>query len=266
MNVYKYYNEFEQVREKFLVIYENPDNYSENERNSIIVSVKKAREAYENARKEENEYISKNSKSLGKGSNIAGVKQSKPMNFERANSGNVNPDYNEENYEYSSNCQCCVVAYEARRRGYNVKSVKRNPLDKTEQLASRTAWAYIDPMTNKPCENENITADSPENLYNKLIKQVKKEERYTFGYNWQYEDENSGYNEIGGHIITMELNQMGELQFYDAQDGALVYGKDIINYLNDNNVLFSENYPFELLRVDDKDFNEYFINEVVEKF
>lgn len=50
---------------------------------------------------------------------LAGVKRKDMMTFEEADGTKPNPKINED-YSYMINCQTCVVAYEARRRGYDV--------------------------------------------------------------------------------------------------------------------------------------------------
>lgn len=49
-------------------------------------------------------------------------KKGAPMPMARASSG-TNPHYNKDFDAYSSNCQRCVLTYEARRRGYDVTAL-----------------------------------------------------------------------------------------------------------------------------------------------
>lgn len=222
--------------------------------------VDKAQKAYENFIEKEKEYIISNSSSLKDGEPVAGVKKGKPMDFEKANGGKVNPNYNPDYYEYSHNCQSCVVAYEARRRGYDIQVVERGEYDKTQQLAEHSFWAFIDPETNKVCEPELINAKNSVNLYNQLNSKIKPSGRYVFSYDWD-----NGKEAIG-HIQIVERNQNGELQFYDPQSGVKISNKEkAINYLKNKCILYGKNTPQELLRIDDKQFNTYFINDIVRK-
>ena len=61
------------------------------------------------------------------------------MSFDKADGGNPNPYYKEdvefagELFGYTTNCQTCVVAFEARMRGFDVRALpnNRNPYIKT---------------------------------------------------------------------------------------------------------------------------------------
>ena len=56
---------------------------------------------------------------------IAGKKRGMPMTFDEADHGRSNPNYYFEEEAFKYNCQCCVVAHEARIRGYDVQAVGR---------------------------------------------------------------------------------------------------------------------------------------------
>ena len=53
---------------------------------------------------------------------IAETPQGKPMNFRQADGGAPNPNYRKGG-GYATNCQTCTVAYELRRRGFNVEAL-----------------------------------------------------------------------------------------------------------------------------------------------
>lgn len=105
---------------------------------------------------------------------IVGLTPGKPMSFEEADHLRANPKYKyiyeawvkftkgeiteetfkriQNNYAgYSVNCQTCVVANEARRRGYNVRALPNNkkPDSPTYLLSRDTSLAYIDRETGK---------------------------------------------------------------------------------------------------------------------
>lgn len=60
----------------------------------------------------------------------------RPMGTEQAALG-ANPNYSADYREYSENCQRCVVAYEARRRGYDVVA---QPTYQGDTLGRNGAW------------------------------------------------------------------------------------------------------------------------------
>jgi hypothetical protein len=67
---------------------------------------------------------------------IAGVKRGKKMTRDEANGEKPNPNF-KQGLGYQENCQSCVVAFEARLRGYNVQTLPYKKGQKLEEL-SRT--------------------------------------------------------------------------------------------------------------------------------
>ena len=223
------------------------------QRKAEIASIEKE---YFKLKDEEEKYIKDNSGVYSQNAKIAGVKKETPMDFEKADSNNVNPKFSRDSYEYCHNCQSSVVAYEARRRGYNVEVVPRNKEDKTQQLSEHSSWAFVD-KDGKVCEPTKIHSTSSLNLYKKLEQNIKPNERYQFSFTWY-----RGSTQRG-HILTIERNEKNEVQIYDPQTSIIYVGKEeVTGYLKRN---ISYKKPTNLLRVDDKDFNKYFINDVVKK-
>ncbi len=204
------------------------------------------------------EDIPKISRSIEENAAIAGVEKGTPMNFKDANGKRVNPKYWTNKYEYTHNCQSCVVAYEARRRGYNVEVVGRNKEDKTAQLAKHTSWAYVEPDTGKVCEPKRLSYNTPSELYEQINDIVKPNERYSLRYDWEVQTWYKGKVK-GGHIVSLERNQDGELQLYDPQSGRKYVGKRAIT----NKCKSISNV--DILRVDDKSFNAYFTDNILKQ-
>lgn len=72
----------------------------------------------------------------------------------------TNPGFSTHAHEYMENCQRCVVAYEARRRGYNVIA-KPRILSRTDTLPYMTnplGW----PAVYKDCRLESCAAETGE--------------------------------------------------------------------------------------------------------
>ena len=198
---------------------------------------------------------------MAKNADIAGVKIGKPMNFEEANKNNANPYY--VNYptdeKYNTNCQSCVLAYEARRRGYDVKAIARGKYDKTALLSKDSAASFINTSTGKPCKFEEVKSTNSSNLYNTLEKTVKPNERYFFRYNW------FASGETGGHVVTLEKDENNNLAIYDPQTGRRKYKDEMKQYFS-SYLKFNGKSEIGIIRVDDKDFNNFFVNDgVLEK-
>lgn len=108
---------------------------------------------------------------------IAGAIKGKPMNFKQADSGNVNPYYYSKHLGYDTNCQTCVVAYEARRRGYNVRALPNFGNKYIQELSKDTSLAYIKKDGTKP-----TYLNKPENkgLLEFLEEEVEKKRSLCF--------------------------------------------------------------------------------------
>ena len=195
---------------------------------------------------------------------VAGAKRGKPMTFEQADGGRANPHFDKNNYAYSHNCQCSVVAHEARMRGYDVQAAPRNRNDKTQQLAEHPSWAWIDPKTAKKCELTQINAKNPAELKEWLTNNVQKGARYQFVYTWV---DNKDSKILHGHTTILEKNKDNQLQIYDPQTNRMY----VENRFNTKIKNIAYSYPKynakpRILRIDDKKLNPYFMNDVLKKY
>lgn len=204
---------------------------------------------------------------------IAGVLRGREMSFDQANQGRPNPEFkrlknlrqrlkaglvSRRAYEsiakelagYEINCQTCVVAYVARRRGFDVRAKSRDGTNEVqERLARRTNVAFIDPRTGRnpdyvdypsrrggrgPSATEYLSwIESPGTIVEGAM--------YTFQYYWE-DDEH-----FGRHIICLEKTY-GVLRVYDPQTGKVFRGTEARRYLLET-PCYSET-P-RILRVDD---------------
>lgn len=192
--------------------------------------------------------------------NVCGVKRSSPMTHEDANNGNVNPGYDNrfEDESYAQNCQTCVVAYELRRRGYDIEALPKTS-QLQYQLAKDTLSAWIDPQT-----GEYPSVLMPDNLnsnnkryYKFLQSELKDGERYNLSVNWK-----SGKS---GHILNA-TKENGKVVLYDPQTNKRYTDFQIIKYLS--NVRFKTTKHGQtmldmpvLYRVDNMAFNPDYLNE-----
>ena len=181
---------------------------------------------------------------------IANVQRGTPMTTSEADDSNANPDRHIHTREQRGNCQTCVVAYELRRRGYDVEAKPRK--GDAEEIQNKIAshgdervCAWIDPETGE--EPERIQPD-PEKSWNKksatkwLDSQVKDGERYTLSVCWR---------RYGAHIINVERVD-GQLTLIDPQSGEKCQGDKITEYLGEVvlNPRTSYDWRPEIMRID----------------
>ena len=183
------------------------------------------------------------------------------MSFEDATMGKVNPHYyenNEYNEEYFNNCVCCVLALEARLRGYTVHASAQFFEGKLNELAEHPFWAWIDNKTGKKCEGQVMNAETSIELIKNIESIVNINERYNF----LYYQEQILDNEIivSAHIISIDRDKNGNLRFYDPQNDRLRQGMDIKGFIDAQIDLSKSEFKPLILRVDDKIINLEYAN------
>lgn len=155
---------------------------------------------------------------------LGGAERGEPMTRKHANSNHPNPNYFLEP-GYRTNCQSCVVAFEARLRGYDVqtKPMKRGSM--LDQLAHDTRLAWKDPKTGqKPEFIKDSTVTTPKKCRDWLEKTIQPGQRYTLQNSWKGRSRS-------GHIISADKDESGALRLYDPQSGKTYKGSDIDGYL-----------------------------------
>lgn len=188
---------------------------------------------------------------------IANVAHGEPMTREQADSYNVNPNYGKAG-GYSINCQTCVVAYEARLRGYDVIAGPNNNRT-TERLAKLTNTAWIDPETGRaPKYIRSLDANTPKKFKKYLDEKIDQDKRYTLEFTWR----GGG----GGHIINLDKDSKGQLRITDTQRGKgeknTWVGDEVSKYLTRIRYGNRGNQP-AILRIDNLQFNEKVVNEIL---
>lgn len=193
---------------------------------------------------------------------IAGVKPGEPMTREEADQMKANPNYFKMG-GYTTNCQSCVVAYEARRRGYDVITQPNTPGSALDRLSRASHEAWIDPKTGKTPERPtpNKSVNTPKQCRNMLENTIQPGERYTFGHSWKGRSRS-------GHIICADKDSDGNLRLFDPQNGKTMVGKDIDDYLS--RVKYTTtvygmkiNCSPRLLRVDNLSINPAYANDIM---
>ena len=176
---------------------------------------------------------------------------------------------------YRINCQSCVVAYEARVRGYDVEATGRNKKNPTqEKLATNCESAWIDPATgNAPSVLKNDPKIRTAKQAQKWLEEnVEEGGRYQFSHGWK------GTNGRNGHIVTVSRDDSGSLRIFDPQNGKTYAGSEFTDYMSKIKSTYSkqqynprkrsgwESIPqgrLQLLRVDNLQINADVANSVL---
>ena len=125
----------------------------------------------------------------------------------------TNPGFSSHTFEYMENCQRCVAAYEARRRGFNVIA-KPRILSRTDPLPYMTnplGW----PAVYKDHKLESCGADTGKLAKEKieaLMKSYGDKSRAIVKVDWLMQNK--------GHLFIAE-NQNDIIYFVDPQTGSL---------------------------------------------
>ena len=176
------------------------------------------------------------------------------MTRSEANEGRVNPGFGRV-AGTGANCQSCVVAFEARLRGYDVKAKPNvDPGSAAGYLADHTNAAWIDPFTGDPPEirrPDPKTVRTAAQAQRWLEENVQPGQRYTLEFDWPHR---------GGHILCVDRAPDGGIRLYDPQTGGTFSGKGAQRFLRD-----SRRDTLGLTRIDDAIINAYFADEITEK-
>ena len=184
------------------------------------------------------------------------------MTREEANGGKPNPNF-KQGHGYQTNCQSCVVAYEARLRGYTVQALPNVKGSAAEKLSVRTNRAWIDPATGKhPEYMYDDTATTAKKFLSFLENNIKSKQRYTLEFTWKG-------RHSSGHIVSLDRDTSGKLRIYDPQSGVTYTGGNVAKYLGQikyTMTVHGHKMPArpKVLRVDDKLFNMDIVNEILE--
>ena len=194
---------------------------------------------------------------------LAGVKRGEPMTFDDADHEKPNPNFNQGG-GYEENCQTCVVAYEARLRGYDVQALPNTTGSKLEELSYQTNKAWIDSATGKyPAYIVDDTVTNAKQCRQWLENTIEADKRYTLEFDLKE-------RRRVGHIISVDRLKDGTLRFYDPQNSVQYTGKDIDDYLK--KLKYTTTFRrrkisglTKVLRVDDKQFNSDIVNHILKR-
>lgn len=145
----------------------------------------------------------------------------------------TNPRHSPKYSEYSKNCQRCVVAYELRRRGYDVEALAAYKGNKENRVA------HIDQRRNlyngfwkgafRNGRNEDVSARTPD----KVIQNIEKKMQ-SYG---------SGSRAViqvfwkggGGHVFNIE-NDHGRIVWVEAQSGRMRNPRETMSHADTSSV------------------------------
>lgn len=136
---------------------------------------------------------------------VDGAQKGAPMSHEEANEHRANPFFKAGVKDsYSRNCQTCVVAYELRRRGYDVMAVPRDDYA-TGILAHLVNLAWVDPKTKTyPVRMVSAKVVDRNRAVKWFEKVVKPGERYLLTVIWE---------KGGGHVVILTRNEVATSWF-----------------------------------------------------
>ena len=164
------------------------------------------------------------------------------MSIYKADKGNANPLYVLKTDEYTLNCQRCVWAYEARRRGYDVIASEKilNGVDTLPKMKDPKGWANVvkDGLNNLISMQATTGKGCKSNIEAKM-KDYGDGSRAIIRVQWQKK---------GGHVFIAEQVN-GKTKFIDPQSGST----DIEWYFDKGMIKPKKTY---LLRTDDKEFSD----------
>lgn len=178
---------------------------------------------------------------------IAGVAKGKPMTFEQADSGNVNPYYGKGYIGYATNCQTCVATFVARRQGYDVRALPNLNNKSIMKLSYNTSLAYVDKNGTHP---KAIKKPKGARKAKWLEQNVKNGDIYAL----QFAYSGKSY----GHIVIaqrMDIGGKNLLRIYDPQDDSIhdspsvyLYGTRDITLTNLTNCRIDEKFCDRIMK------------------
>lgn len=159
-----------------------------------------------------------------------GIERGKPMTHEEADKMRPNPHFKED-IAHQTNCQCSVMAYELRRRGWDVEAFGNTKEKNTVPfaLSKKPFYAWLDANGNPPIAKDfglgkeaiytqkngviGIRRDKAtiERWKNNVMDSMKEPGRYQLRWSWK--------NSNSGHTVVAERFEDGSLLVHDAQSG-----------------------------------------------
>lgn len=182
---------------------------------------------------------------------IANKEQGKPMNFQQADGGAPNPNF-KKGGGYTTNCQTSVVAYELRRRGYDVEALPNFKGSMLDVLSHNTRLAWVNRSTGKAPDYITPAQPTCAKSFDWIKENLKPKNRYTIEFQWK--------SKAVGHIVHIFKNKDGVLSIYDPQNGINTRGDiAVLEYLKKVRPT-----TIKLLDVENYDININVVNKILQ--
>lgn len=190
-----------------------------------------------------------------------GMHKAEAMSHNDANELRGNPNYRLGG-GYRINCQSCVVAYEMRRRGYDVEA-NRNTGRKgniPDELSYATEKAWLDDNGNIPkkqraggryYDGNKMKNKTSGEMLSEFENLTSTPGRYHIDFDWE--------GGRSGHIITAERFVDGTMRVYDPQCGKVI--SDFRTYAEDISLASG----IRILRVDNLRANPHYVSGAAKK-
>ena len=158
----------------------------------------------------------------------------------------ANPNYDKTGTyaEYTSNCQRCVVAYELRRRGYDVTALPTYEGDTLPRAKTvgNTKWGRWQGAFQK-ARPENVGAKTSSKVVSNIEKKMS-----SFGDGARGVVSITYKNSRVGHVFNVEQRK-GKTYFVDAQSGKRIWAKNFMDIVNKGTVTLTRT---DNLRISDR--------------
>lgn len=159
----------------------------------------------------------------------------------------INPNYDPNNELYSQNCALCTLAYDVRRRGYDVTAIADS---EGRTKADWALWYDIEPSDivseEDVTRNTNSENNSRSRAFIDSLKQNGTNTRGSLSITW--------YNG-SGHSMVWEVDKNGKVLVRDCQRNKVYTEENISEFMN-----FSVTYTY--IRLDDKNIKTRAIKEL----
>lgn len=194
---------------------------------------------------------------------IKGAVKGPEMSHAEADEHRANPLYvRGGDRRYTHNCQTCVVAYELRRRGYDVSAGAYSDGSLNEILAYATEIMWRDKSTGQPPIPKPLTkAANTKAMMKWLDDSINEGERHLLAVKWKG-------RKRSGHIVVALKEIGGRLEIFDPQGGVLYDTEELIlGFLNEVKRPNLKKYwqTMTLIRCDNLDIDAAFAEGVLVK-
>lgn len=181
------------------------------------------------------------------------------MNFTEADGSKCNPKFSlpeAKDLGYWHNCQSCTVAYELRRRGFNVEASPNKDNEFYNKWCIQNKFNWVDRFLKENGKRANYIRsttikDSGVAKLKFIEDQTAVQGRYEIYCAWKGRED--------GHVFIIERQKDGNLLWYDPQTGLRGGWADF----NDDYIEKMRHDQIGVLRIDDKIINPKFSSRLL---